>query len=249
MRSILFPALLVFASAAVAQTPNAVPAAKEPHHHLVLENEYVRVLRVHIPGHSATLLHQHDVPYVYVSLGPADFVNAVAGKPEVHVVMADGQIGYSPGHFAHIARTGAGSSFDNVTIELLKPQGEPKNLCAQIAPGAASGSCEKKPVSAREGRGFSLEPQLATGEMQLDLISVELGTQSAPMALQADALLVVLNDSEVQIAVSGKPSKTLHGGESAWIEASSQPALSNHTKKSASCLLLTFKRSAASANP
>jgi hypothetical protein len=69
-----------------AQAPVAVPIANEPHHHLVLENSYVRVFHVSVPPHDATLLHQHDVPYIYVSLGPADVINAIQGKPEGRLV-------------------------------------------------------------------------------------------------------------------------------------------------------------------
>src|SRR6202521_535708 len=116
MKPLLCSLLLFFAFSISAQAPTAVPIPKEPHHHLVLENEYVRVFRVSVPAHEATLLHQHDVPYLYVALGPADVINAVQDKPEVHIVMADGQLGYSPGHFAHIARTDSGIPFNNVTI-------------------------------------------------------------------------------------------------------------------------------------
>jgi hypothetical protein len=204
---------------------------------------------VSIPGYTATLMHQHDVPYVYVSLGPADVINAVDGKPEAHLVMADGEVGYSRGGFAHIARTDAGSPFNNVTIELLKPQGEPKNLCAQIVPGAASGGCDKKFVSVRKGQGFSLEPQLETAEMQLDLIHVGPKTKRATLALQADSLLVALNESEIKIEATGKPAKTVRGDEVAWIEASSHATVSNPSRKPSSCLLLSFKDSGASAKP
>src|SRR6266436_2668806 len=135
MKPLLCSLLLLFAFSINAQAPAAVPIPKEPHHHLVFENSYVRVFRVSIPAHDATLLHQHDVPYIYVALGPADVINAVQGKPEAHLVMADGQVGYSRGGFAHIARTDAGSSFNNVTIELLHPQGEPRNLCDKVVDG------------------------------------------------------------------------------------------------------------------
>src|SRR6267143_6352262 len=135
MKRIFLVLPLLFSASLPAQAPVSVPIAKEPHHHLVLENDYVRVFRVSLPAHDATLLHQHDVPYLYISLGPADVINAVQGRPEAHLVMADGQLGYSPGHFAHIARTDAGSTFDNVTIELLKPQGTPRNRCAKIVDG------------------------------------------------------------------------------------------------------------------
>jgi hypothetical protein len=172
MKKFLLTTSLLLAFSLHAQAPVAVPLPKEPHHHLVLENDYVRVFRVSLPAHDATLLHQHDVPYLYVSLGPADVVNAVQGKPEAHLVMVDDQVGYSPGHFAHIARTDAGSTFDNVTIELLKPQGEPRNLCAQIIPGAASARWLRQ--GARIGpRSTRLLRRIAVADR-----SMELGSRS-----------------------------------------------------------------------
>src|SRR5580704_1349973 len=90
-------AVLLVACGTRAQAPaaNPVPTKDEPHHHLILENSYVRVLHVEVPGHDATLLHAHDLPYVSVTIGPADFINAVAGKPEVHATPVDATVGYS----------------------------------------------------------------------------------------------------------------------------------------------------------
>src|SRR5438445_10635767 len=113
MKPLLCAALLLLTFSSNAQAPVAAPIPKEPHHHLVLENDYVRVFRVSVPAHESTLLHQHDVPYLYVSLGSADVINAVQDKPEVHLLMADGQLGYSPGHFAHIARNLSAAAFNN----------------------------------------------------------------------------------------------------------------------------------------
>ena len=112
-----------------AQAPNdagsaSVPITKEPHHHLVLENSYVRVFRVEIISPDATLLHRHDNPYAYMSIGKAEFTNAVEGKPDTRVKMTDGQLGYSRGGFSHIIRTENDTPFYNLTIELLHPQGE-----------------------------------------------------------------------------------------------------------------------------
>lgn len=78
-----------FASALNVQTPKAQRAASlsdEPHYRLIFENSYARVFRMSLAAHDTTLLHQHDRPYVYVSLGPADFVDAVASKPDVQVL-------------------------------------------------------------------------------------------------------------------------------------------------------------------
>src|SRR6266481_9565847 len=145
MKPPLCSALLLLTFSSNAQAPTAVPIPKEPHHHLVLENDYVRVFRVSVPAHGATLLHQHDVPYLYVALGPADVINAVQGRSEVHLVMADGQLGYSRGGFAHVARTDSGLVFNNVTIELLHPQGEPKNLCDKVVDGPVM-DCSGPPI-------------------------------------------------------------------------------------------------------
>jgi hypothetical protein len=214
MKLILSLALLLLAFAANAQAPTPVPIPKEPHHHLVLENEYVRVFRVSIPGHDATLLHQHDVPYIYVSLGPADVINAVQGKPEARIVMADGQVGYSPGHFAHIARTDAGSSFDNVTIELLKPQGEPHNWCDKVAPDEAL-DCRAQIIE-----GQKLRSLFRTDSVKVFLETLD-SKASASWQAYSDALIVVLGDSQLKVSFD-KKSQNLDAEQAYWIPRHTQ---------------------------
>jgi hypothetical protein len=243
VKSFLCSLLLLFAFSLSAQAPTAVPVGKEPHHHLVFENDYVRVFRVSLAAHDATLLHQHDVPYLYVSLGPADVINAVEGKPEARIVMTDGQVGYSRGHFAHIARTDAGSTFDNVTIELLKPQGEPQNLCEQILSGAAVGPCQKMSVDNKNG--YSIVPQLQTGEMKVDLVILGPRARTIGTVPLSGTLLVGLNDSKIRFNLQDGQTKTLHGGEVIWLEASSHESLANQSKNPSKYLQLTFTDSAA----
>jgi len=106
------------------ETPHAVPLKDEPHYRLIFENTYVRVFGANLLGHTTTVTHRHDLPYVYITVGPADFIDAVTDKTGVHMVMTDGQVGYSQGGFAHVIRTEAGSPLDLVIIELLKPRNE-----------------------------------------------------------------------------------------------------------------------------
>jgi hypothetical protein len=243
MKPLLCSALLLLTFSLNAQAPVAVPIPKEPHHHLVLENSYVRVFRVSLPAHDTTLLHQHDVPYVYVSLGPADVVNAVQGKPEARIVMADGQVGYSRGGFAHIARTDAGSPFNNVTIELLHPQGDPHNLCAQVIPGTLELHCDK--MSADHRGGSSTEPQFKTGETTVDLVRYDPSapgvSTSVTITPRLGTLLVLLSGSGVQTVVKNKPEKTLVVGDVLWLLAGSNATLSNPSGKDWSYLTLAFE--------
>lgn len=133
-----------------------VPLGEEPHHRLVLQNEFTHVYNVMVASLDSTLLHQHDLPYLYVTLGPADIINAVSGKPEAHQILQDGETHYSPGHFTHIVRTDSGMEFRNITIELVHPQSALKNLCRDVQPGAAL-DCPQKP-SAEETASAETKP-------------------------------------------------------------------------------------------
>jgi hypothetical protein len=243
LRTVWLLSIALLCSAPNIQTPaapTAVPLATEPHHQLVLENSYVRVYRVSIPAHSATLLHQHDLPYVSVSLGPADFINAVPGRPEAHVVLADGQVGYSRGGFAHIARTDAGVVFNNVTIELLKPQGEPQNLCAKIVPGGALMSPSCPDVLTDQEKETSTVPQFKTDEMtaQLDSHGSNGGIVVGPVRA---TLYVIVSGSEIQRIVNDKPEEMLSAGSVVWLPPASKTRFANRSGKPWTVLSLTFE--------
>jgi hypothetical protein len=133
------PAQIAPAQSPPADTGKSVSIKEEPHHHMILENAYVRVFRVEIISPDATLLHHHDTPYAYMSIGRADFINAVEGKPEARVTMASGQLGYSKGGFSHIVRTTNDVPFYNITIELLHPQPNIHSDCAKTLSGPLEG--------------------------------------------------------------------------------------------------------------
>jgi hypothetical protein len=251
MRPLFGAALLLLTLSFNTQVRTAVPIPKEPHHHLVLENDYVRVFRVSVPAHEATLLHQHDVPYLYVALGPADVINAVQDKPEVHLVMADGHLGYSPGHFAHIARNESSSPFNNVTIELLKPQGEPRNLCEKIVDGPLngcqnSGSSTLPPDSPLRAlaKALAIKQLFETEEIFVTSHSIALKQSYRESGSQPSRLLVVEEGSELQVHIPGKPPKSVGGGEVLWLEARQKWAiLTPGAHKLTRFLLIQFKGS------
>lgn len=239
MKRLFLVLALLFSASLPAQAPVAVPIPKEPHHHLVLENDYVRVFRVSLPAHDATLLHQHDVPYVYVSLGPADVINAVQGKPEARIVMADGQVGYSPGHFAHIARTDAGSTFDNVTIELLHPQGETQNICTKVVDGPVM-DCSGPPMNRIPNFPDKGLPLFQTGEVFVNEVNVPKGPNHVEMTGGPDALLVVLASPGLRFHLEGHPSTNIFAGEVLWLPAGKKCSVSAARGVPLRFLTLTF---------
>jgi hypothetical protein len=243
MKTLLLPAILLITFAVSAQAPSSAPVAvkDEPHHHLLLENDYVHAYYFELPGHEATLLHTHALPYMGVALGPVDAINAVTGKPEAQVKLSDGQITYSKGGFDHLVRTDAGSSFHNFTVEFLKPQGAARNRCAKVvadspldcSPAAAT------PLDAATTAAFETdEVAVRSGEVASFLRIAGADTKPA-------RLLLALEGAQIGVEVPGQPVKTLHTGEAAWLNAGSAATLVNAGEHSTSrFIVVTFKDSA-----
>ncbi len=116
--------LLPFLMAALlpAQIPINVEITAEPSHHLVLENDYVRVFDVRVAPHASTLLHRHRHDYVYVVIGDTHISNEVEGKTPADVQLSDGDTRFTPGNFAHVVTVLSKHPFRNITIELLQDE-------------------------------------------------------------------------------------------------------------------------------
>jgi len=225
MKIPLFLLLGLLAFSLRAQAPAAVEIASEPHHHLVLENSYVRVWRFGLPAGDSTLLHAHTVPYIAVALGAADFANDVAGKAEVRGKTVDGQVNYSRGGFAHLVKADAGVPFDNVTVELLRPQGEPRNFCERIVDGPVkdcSSDSSKVPADSPlriVADATAVKPLLQTDDFLLAGFSFAWKNGYTDSGPQPARLLIVCSNSELQVEIPGEATKSVHGGEVLWIEA------------------------------
>ena len=239
--------------------PGPVPISEEPHHRLLLQNDFTRVYIVMVPPLDTTLLHQHDLPYLYITLGAADIINAIVGKPELHQILQDGETHYSPGHFAHVARTDSGMPFQNVTIELVHPQGTPNNLCKEVLAGAPLNCPDQKAATdsskAKKGRleaSATAEdvPYFETDEIRVDLHKVSSGNDYVDPAPKTDALLVALTDANLDANLGGEHNSFLHGGDVLWLPAGKHLRIVDFLGTRSNFLLISFKDSApASANP
>ena len=243
---------LLFASAVGAHTASpvlvdgAVPITKEFHHKLVLQNEYVRVFDVTVEPHEVTLLHQHDVPYIFLTLGTADVINAVAGKPEAHLMLEDGTTRYTPGGFAHIARTDAGILFRNITIELLKPQAAQTNL-GDGGQDRAMGSCPVSGDASAKQSGEIVSPQIVpcfeTSELRMERVRVAGAKEFAQASPEAAALLIAMTGANLDVSIGGKHVAVLHAGDVLWLPAGSPRKAMDARGGKSQFLLISFKDS------
>src|ERR1700688_4678910 len=89
MKRVLFLFIMIYFLAAQSVTETEITS--EPSHHLV-SDEWggVRVFRVEVGPHAATVLHRHRRDYVSVTLSNAHILNEVEGKPPVDLNLNDG---------------------------------------------------------------------------------------------------------------------------------------------------------------
>ncbi|HEY6947080.1 MAG TPA: hypothetical protein VI431_18215 [Candidatus Acidoferrum sp.] len=241
-RIVLTLTLLPLVCAISANVQEPVPLGRgnmpgEPHHHLKIENEYVRVYYVEVPPHEATQLHQHDHDYIYVSLGPSDVVNAILNKPEIHLQLKDGETHFTRGGFAHVAQNLADTPFRNITVELLKPQGDAHNLCSQFILSDSLGKCDQpKP------NYFSVKHEFETSECLVELVqlSPRMDLTLHAKELRFHSLLIPLGYSQIRVAAKGKPGKQVTGGEVTWIDTTNAQFI-NERSTVAGFLLVSFK--------
>ena len=227
----------------------------EPHHHLKIENEYVRVYYVEVPPHENTLLHQHDHDYIYVSLGPSEVVNAVLNKPEVHLVLKDGETHFTRGGFAHVARNLAGTPFRNVTIELLKPQTDPKNVCEKVAMDLPIADCGRpddfnKLLPDSPLRSFTkvmLQPRgmFVTEQVRLTEVSSSIQASYTEGDSMAGRLIVAEDGSSLDVEIAGEPPKSFRGGEIAWLDGQKKWKVTTPGRTTTRFLLIQFKNTPA----
>jgi hypothetical protein len=226
----------------LAQAPTPVDMAQEPHHHLLIENSYVRALRFSLPAGESTLLHPHDHPYLAITLGPADFANDVVGKPEARGKASDGQVNYSRGGFTHLVKADAGLPFNNVTIELLRPQGEPRNLCEKIVSGDA-GSCDLS--GDQPNTAIATRPLFETDEIRVDSVVVRRNGDIMDKPHGLPGLLIAASGAPIQVArVPATRTQILHPGEALWLPLQAQPKFTVEDGPESRLILISFKDAA-----
>jgi len=204
--------LLLTAAAIRAQTiPGAVLAQREPHHHLAYEDSSIRVLRVRVPAHDTTLLHEHDPDYFWIALGPSTLVNAKPGVPDATVTSADLAFHYSVGKFAHVARNPGSGPFDNITVELLDPQTNVRNLCE---PAVADKPLDCGPAGKSQAffSGATEHPALTSDQTRVSLLTIAPGGTLRPTSRSRRVRMIALDTTDARRGLVIDGSATWTGG-------------------------------------
>ena len=223
----------------------------EPHHRMVLQNDFARVYSVSVPPQDATLLHRHDLPYIGVTLGPADLVNVVVGKPEARLTLQDGETRYFGTPYSHLVRTDSGLPFWNITVEFLHPQADARNICRQVMDGPL-GACPQQTAAAKKVAAESGDddvPYFETSEVRIDQIKVSQGRDYVDAAPKWNALLIALTGANLDADLGGAHLMFLHAGDVLWLPAGVHRKVVDFLGTKSSFILVSFKDSAAATRP
>jgi quercetin dioxygenase-like cupin family protein len=228
-RLFFFPLLLV--SFLAAQTATEVPITAEPSHHLVLENDQVRVFKVEVAPQASTLMHRHDHDYIYVTMGDTHLSNQVEGKASAEVKLSDGDTRFTPGNFAHIVKDLSDQPFRNITIELVQDE---KLRLAQSHWPEDSG---EKTFPGGRGKILFVKDGVRVSEFDL-----EPGAVVPSHHHDGPHLLVAISDLDLRSDVDGKgpTAGKFTAGAVKWVAGGCTHTLTNVGKSPARFVILEF---------
>jgi len=213
-----------------------VPVAEEGHHQMVLENEYTRVFHVVVPPKESTLVHQHDRDYVWVQIGSADLSNARVGSAAADVKLADGEVKFAKGGFAHKVTDVGDTPFVNVTIEV-------KKASTKAIYGASW--AEVKPEKPEGGLISIAGPGGQIANLATDAVEAHTyfttgsGTGVTPGDADNPRLLVAV--SALRCACGGPQDKEMKSGDVTWVAKGTAAKVSKTDSKGARFVMVSFK--------
>ncbi len=97
-----------------------VPITEEPHHHLVFQNEYVRVFDVAVPNGDATLFHTHTNDYLFVAIGDAKLEEQVPDGHSSILNLKSNEVRFQKAPLTDRVINHSDVLSRNLTIEILK---------------------------------------------------------------------------------------------------------------------------------
>jgi hypothetical protein len=194
-----------------AQEPVALPLEAEPHHHLALKNEYVKVYQVEVAPHDAVKLHRHDTDAISLSLSESLVTIHFPGKTDVQQKIAHGQIRLQALGYVHSTAVDGDTPFRNDTVELLAPQTGKQNRCAQVMASQPL-NCSGAP----SGRAPLGEPQFETDQTYVGLVRVTPHERVVIGEAGRAILIVALDGGATHLRDGGDGS--LAAGDFVWLD-------------------------------
>jgi quercetin dioxygenase-like cupin family protein len=206
-------AICLVAMPLAAQAPAIPTMDHEPHHHLVLHNDYVKVFNVEVAPGDSIILHSHDQDTVAIAIGDQLVTVGIPGKPDVHQKNADAQVRLQRSGYVHSTHVDGDTPYHTVAVELMGPQTSFHNLCAEILPGQPL-NCPTPP--AKPSPAYSTQPLLASAQTQVELVRVPPRQNMKVESARAE-VIVALDAASIFSNTPDGLGQELHPGDFVWL--------------------------------
>ena len=187
-----------------APTPEfQVPAIREPHHFVKLDNKYARVLDVTVPPHDSTLFHIHENPYFWISIGSARLKGQTLGADDfVDIQTVDGEVRYSATLTHRVGNVGT-TTFRNITVQI---QGRD-----DVSP---PGGFRASPKPA----GYQPQPAFENELVYVERLILEPGQSTGRYTLPRSSLWIAARDGAISVERPGEAARRLDvkAGDFEW---------------------------------
>ncbi len=213
IKSAWFAALWLLPSSLVAQTPTVPTMDHEPHHHLALHNDYVKVFNVEVAPGDSIILHSHDQDTIAIAIGDQLVTVGIPGKTSAPSKNADGQVRLQRSGYIHSTHVDGDTPYHTVAVELMKPQTNFHNVCAEILPGQPLNCTD---AAAKATSAYKSQPLLESNETRALLVRV-LPHQSMKVGESGPEVIVALDAAAIS-GISKESAKTLKPGDFVWLE-------------------------------
>jgi hypothetical protein len=232
-------ALIALPVGFLAQDSSVITMDQEPHHHLVLHNDDVKIFDVHVAPGDSIVLHRHDQDTVAIAIGEQLVTVGVPGKPDVHQKNAVAQVRLQQAGYRHSTHVDRNTPYHTVAVELLRPQTNFHNLCAAILPDQPSiAECFGTDLA---GPGFVRTPLLGSDQTRVSLVRVQ-PQQGMKLDLSSPEVMVTLDPAALLSDPDQKKEKQLDPGDFLWFpgRADLQRVYQNRGDKEARFIEIQF---------
>lgn len=238
IKSAWFAALWLLPSTLVAQTPAVPTMDHEPHHHLALHNDYVKVFNVEVAPGDSIILHRHDQDTIAIAIGDQLVTVGIPGKTSAPSKNTDGQVRLQRSGYIHSTHVDGDTPYHTVAVELMQPRTNFHNVCAEILSGQPL-NCPD--AATKTTLSYKSQPLLESNETRSSLVRV-LPHKSTKVGESGPEVVVALDAATISGA-SKEPAKTLKPGDFVWLQggAGQGRAYKNTGAKDARFIEISFQ--------
>ena len=215
--------LLISALCSTILVSAQVQVRNEPRHHNVFENEFIRILDVHLGPGDTTLYHLHNTPSVFIVFTNTNVGSQLIGQQSQKGANITGEVSYDNLNTprTHRVWNEDTSWFHVMDIEITSTK-QKKNI-ADLQNSALKLLFNKQQVN-----GYNLELKAATN------IQLPPSTDGYLLISKSESIIEFKIDEAVQYRIM-KPSHYM------WVEAGKKISIKTMDSKAANFVLLQFK--------